>query len=114
MADANAHLEINVVGAKNLDEIKEWFARQDPYVVIEYGPNKFRTRTDTDGGRNPSFNEKIVVPLAEGVRELTASVWNSNSISSHDHIGSARILLDKALSLGDDDTTWPLKSQSGK
>jgi hypothetical protein len=37
----------SVVGAKNLDEIKEWFARQDPYVVIEYGPNKFRTRTDT-------------------------------------------------------------------
>lgn len=44
----------SVVGAKNLDEIKEWFARQDPYVVIEYGPNKFRTRTDT--GLVPYFS----------------------------------------------------------
>ncbi|CAM6023896.1 unnamed protein product [Sphagnum balticum] len=36
-----------------------------------------------DGGRNPSFNEKFVVTLAKGVQELTVSVWNSNSISSH-------------------------------
>jgi len=65
-----------------------------------------------DRGRNPSFNHTFVVPLAKGVRELTASVWNSNSISSHDHSGSARIPLDKALSSGDDDTTWQLKSES--
>jgi hypothetical protein len=51
----------SVVGAKNLDEIKEWFARQDPYVVIEYGPNKFRTRTDT--GLVLYFSVSIHAPL---------------------------------------------------
>ncbi|CAK9222827.1 unnamed protein product [Sphagnum troendelagicum] len=100
------------VDVNNLDEIEQGSSRQDPYVVIEYGSTEFRTRTNTDGGRNPSFNHTFVVPLAKGVRELTASVWNSNSISSHDHIGSARIPLDKALSSGDDDTTWQLKSES--
>ncbi|CAK9271692.1 unnamed protein product [Sphagnum jensenii] len=105
-------LERIFVDVKNLEEIEQGSSRQDPYVVIEYGSTEFRTRTKTDGGRNLSFNHTFVVPLAKGVRELTASVWNSNSISSHDHTGSARIPQDKALSSGDDDTTWQLKSES--
>lgn len=35
-----------VVGCRNLSD-KEWFSRQDPYVVVEYANNRFRTRTDT-------------------------------------------------------------------
>jgi hypothetical protein len=35
-----------VVGCYNLKD-KEWFTKQDPYVVIEYSGQKFRTRTDT-------------------------------------------------------------------
>ena len=35
-----------VVGCKNLND-KEWFSRQDPYVCIEYGALRHRTRTDT-------------------------------------------------------------------
>lgn len=35
-----------VVGGSNLSN-KEWFSRQDPYVVLEYSGQKFRTRTDT-------------------------------------------------------------------
>jgi hypothetical protein len=61
----------SVVGAKNLDEIKEWFARQDPYVVIEYGPNKFRTRTDT--GLVLYFSVSIHAPLRASPAML--SMW---------------------------------------
>ena len=39
---------------------------------------------------NPSFNEKFMVPLIEGLREINASVWNSNSLTYDDHIGSTR------------------------
>ncbi|CAK9860933.1 unnamed protein product [Sphagnum jensenii] len=106
-------LEINVVGCKNLNE-KEWFSEQYPYVVIEYASNRFRTRTDTDVGRNPTFDGKFIVTLIEGLREVSVSVWNSNTFTADDLIGSTRILLEKALSSGYDDTAWPLKSQSGK
>ncbi len=41
-------LEMTVVGCYKLSD-KEWFSRQDPYVVIEYSGQKFRTRTDTGG-----------------------------------------------------------------
>ncbi|CAK9197323.1 unnamed protein product [Sphagnum troendelagicum] len=105
-------LEINVVGCKNLNE-KEWFSEQYPYVVIEYNSNRFRTRTDTDVGRNPTFDGKFIVTLIEDLREVSVSVWNSNTFTPDDLIGSTRILLEKALSSGYDDTAWPLKSQSG-
>jgi Ca2+-dependent lipid-binding protein len=82
-------VQVNVVGCRHLTD-KEWFTKQDPYVVIEYGSNRFRTRTDTDGGRNPSFNEKFTIPLIEGLRELTVQVWNSNTIALDDFIGSTR------------------------
>ncbi|KAJ7529458.1 hypothetical protein O6H91_15G052100 [Diphasiastrum complanatum] len=106
-------LEINVIGCRSLKD-KEWLTRQDPYVVIEYANSKFRTRTDTDGGKNPSFNEKYTLPLIEGLREVNVQVWNSNSITYDDLIGTGRIQLEKALSTGYDDSTWSLISKSGK
>lgn len=42
-----------------------------------------------DGGKNPSFNDKFMVPLIEGLREINIQVWNSN-ITFDDFIGSGR------------------------
>eukprot|EP00246_Nothoceros_aenigmaticus_P008714 TRINITY_DN2365_c1_g1_i2.p1 TRINITY_DN2365_c1_g1~~TRINITY_DN2365_c1_g1_i2.p1 ORF type:complete len:258 (-),score=34.37 TRINITY_DN2365_c1_g1_i2:1421-2194(-) len=105
-------LEITVVGARSLRD-KEWLSRQDPYVIIEYASNRFRTKTDTDGGKNPSFNDKFMVPLIEGLREINVQVWNSN-ITFDDFIGSGKILLEKALSTGYDDSGWSITSKTGK
>eukprot|EP00249_Psilotum_nudum_P032157 c47347_g1_i1 orf=183-1196(+) len=106
-------LEINVIGCKNLKDT-EWLSKQDPYVVLEYANARFRTKTDTDGGRNPSFNEKFSLSLIEGLREVNIQVWNSNSVTYDDFIGSGKILLSKVLSSGYDDSSWPLATKSGK
>ncbi|PIA27147.1 hypothetical protein AQUCO_08300084v1 [Aquilegia coerulea] len=39
-------LEVTVVSCNKLKDT-EWISRQDPYVCIEYGSTKFRTRTCT-------------------------------------------------------------------
>ncbi|GLJ28630.1 hypothetical protein SUGI_0564230 [Cryptomeria japonica] len=106
-------LDINVVGCNRLRDT-EWISRQDPYVCLEYANSKFRTKTCTDGGKNPTFNEKFVCPLIEGLRELNITVWNSNTLSFDDFIGSGKILLTRVLSSGYDDSTWTLTSRSGK
>ncbi|KAG0609985.1 hypothetical protein M758_7G029900 [Ceratodon purpureus] len=107
-------LDVTVVGCFNLSD-KEWFSRQDPYVVIDYSGQKFRTRTDTDGGRNPSFNEAFKLSLIEGLREVSASVWNSNTIERDDYIGTTKILLNKVIDSGYDDSQWQLtNSYTGK
>ncbi|KAJ6315143.1 hypothetical protein OIU78_018600 [Salix suchowensis] len=106
-------LEITVFGCARLKNT-EWISRQDPYVCVEYGGNKFRTRTCTDGGKNPTFQEKFVFTLIEGLREMTVAVWNSNTLTYDDFIGSGKIHLHKVLSQGFDDTSWSLQSTSGR
>jgi len=44
-----------------------------------------------DGGRNPTFDEKFHIPLIEGLRELNVVVWNSNTLTHDDFIGSEYI-----------------------
>ncbi|MQM10109.1 hypothetical protein Taro_042995, partial [Colocasia esculenta] len=106
-------LEVTVVGCNRLRDT-EWISRQDPYVCLEYASTKFRTRTCTDGGKNPSFQEKFVFNLIEGLREISVSVWNSNTLTFDDLIGSGKVQLHKVLSHGFDDTPWTIHSKGGK
>ncbi|XP_041012763.1 formin-B-like [Juglans microcarpa x Juglans regia] len=106
-------LEVTVVGCNKLKDT-EWISRQDPYVCVEYGSTKFRTRTCTDGGKNPTFQEKFVFTLIEGLRELNVVVWNSNTLTYDDFIGSGKVQLQKVISQGFDDTAWPLQTKTGR
>ncbi|KAI3708008.1 hypothetical protein L2E82_37001 [Cichorium intybus] len=116
MANHGIHgnvLEVNVVGCNKLKDT-EWISRQDPYVCVEYGSNRSRTRVCTDGSKNPIFQEKFVYSLIEGLRELNIMVWNSNTLSHDDFIGSGKVQLAKVLSHGFDDSSWPLHSKTGR
>ncbi|XP_057497066.1 protein SRC2 homolog [Actinidia eriantha] len=106
-------LEVTVVGCYKLKDT-EWISRQDPYVCLEYASTKFRTRTCTDGGKNPTFQEKFTFSLIEGLRELNVVVWNSNTVTYDDFIGSGKIQLHKVLSEGYDDCSWPLQTKTGR
>ncbi|KAJ4828974.1 hypothetical protein Tsubulata_036934 [Turnera subulata] len=106
-------LEVTVVSCNNLDD-KEWISRQDPYVSVEYGNTKHRTRTCTDGGQNPSFQEKFCFTLIEGLKDLNIVVWNYHTIVPDEHIGTGRIQLYKVLTEGYDDSCWPLQSKKGR
>lgn len=53
-------------------------------------------------------------PLIQGLREINLQVWNSNSVSADSYIGSGKIFLEKVLSTGYDDSSWPLSSQKSK
>ncbi|PWA56746.1 C2 calcium-dependent membrane targeting [Artemisia annua] len=106
-------LEVTVVSCNKLRDT-EWFSRQDPYVSIEYGSYRSSTRTCTDGGKSPTFQEKFVFSLIEGLRDINVSVWNSNTLTHDDYIGGGRIPLTKAFSQGFDDSSWPLQSKTGR
>ncbi|KAK3018560.1 hypothetical protein RJ639_004285, partial [Escallonia herrerae] len=101
------------VGCNKLKDT-EWISRQDPYVCLEYGNSKFRTRTCTDGGKNPTFQEKFVFTLYEGLREMKVVVFNSNTITNDDFIGSGKVQLQKVLSQGYDDSPWTLQTKTGR
>ncbi|KAL6522552.1 hypothetical protein OROMI_031510 [Orobanche minor] len=106
-------LEVTVVGCNKLKNT-EWISRQDPYVCVEYGSTKYRTRTCTDGGKNPTFQEKFVFTLIEGLRELCVVIWNSNTLTFDDLIGNGKVPLQKVLSQGYDDSSYPLQDKKGR
>ncbi|OMO74022.1 C2 calcium-dependent membrane targeting [Corchorus capsularis] len=106
-------LEVTVVGCNKLKDT-EWISRQDPYVCLEYGGSKFRTRTCTDGGKTPTFQEKFTFSLIEGLKEINFSVWNSNTLTYDDFIGKGKIQLQKVLSQGYDDSPWALQTKTGR
>lgn len=35
----------------------------DPYIIIKYNETTYRTKTLVNGGKKPSWNEKIVIPI---------------------------------------------------
>ena len=43
-----------------------------------------------DGGKNPTFQEKFVFTLIEGLREVNVVVWNSNTLTYDDFIGNGK------------------------
>ncbi|MGV8048603.1 hypothetical protein PJP07_30845, partial [Mycobacterium kansasii] len=45
---------------------------------------------DLDGHKNPTFQEKFVFSIIEGLRELNVVVWTSNTVTNDDFIGSGR------------------------
>ncbi|KAI3755417.1 hypothetical protein L1987_55215 [Smallanthus sonchifolius] len=92
----NNVLEVTVVGCNKLKDT-EWISRQDPYVCLEYGNSRNRTRVCTDGGKNPTFQEKFVYSAIEGLRELNINVWNSNTISRDDFISSGNYTEEQRL-----------------
>ncbi|XP_039001811.1 splicing factor 3A subunit 2-like isoform X2 [Hibiscus syriacus] len=106
-------LEVTVVGCNKLKDT-EWISRQDPYVCLEYGSTKYRTRTCTDGGKAPVFQERFTFTLIEGLREINVVVWNSNTLTFDDFIGSGKVQLNKVLSQGFDDAPWPLQTKTGR
>ncbi|KAJ0935263.1 putative C2 domain-containing protein [Helianthus annuus] len=106
-------LEVTVVGCNKLKDT-EWISRQDPYVCVEYGNTRNRTRVCTDGGKNPTFQEKFVYNMIEGLKELNINVWNSNTISRDDFIGSGKVHLAKVLTQGYDDSSWALQTKHGR
>ncbi|EOX98328.1 Calcium-dependent lipid-binding family protein isoform 2, partial [Theobroma cacao] len=106
-------LGLAVVGCNKLKDT-EWISRQDPYVCLEYGNTKYRTRTCTDGGKTPTFQEKFTFTLIEGLREINVVVWNSNTLTYDDFIGNGKVQLLKVLSQGYDDSPWSLQTKTGR
>ncbi|KAJ7946087.1 Elicitor-responsive protein 3 [Quillaja saponaria] len=106
-------LEVTVSACNRLKNT-ELICRQDPYVCLEYGSQKCRTKTCTDGGKNPTFQEKFMFSLIEGLRELDVLVFNSNTFSFDDHIGRGKVQLQRVLAEGYDDSTLPLQTKTGR
>ncbi|PNH06324.1 hypothetical protein TSOC_007291 [Tetrabaena socialis] len=79
--------------AKDLKD-KDWFGRQDPYCQVKCGSQQFRTRTATDGGKNPTFTFNVI---NENDLEL---LIKDDDVGHDDYIGTCRVSFAKRQRLG--------------
>eukprot|EP00898_Chlorokybus_atmophyticus_P001825 jgi/Chlat1/2643/Chrsp178S02481 len=105
-------LEVTLHSANGLKDT-ETLGRQDPYAIVALNKTRFRTRTATDQGTRPVWNEKFTFQVTEGVHEVVVDIYNAN-ILNDDFIGSARIPLLKAFNSMSDTSAYPVFRKSGK
>ena len=107
-------LEVHVVDAVRLKDT-QMFGRQDPFVWVRCGAhNKDRTKTHTDGGVSPRWHERFAFNLDGSETALDIEVWNSNTLTANNIIGTGSIPLDEVFARGVHDARCRLKDKKGR
>ncbi|KAK3267600.1 hypothetical protein CYMTET_23856 [Cymbomonas tetramitiformis] len=104
-------LHVNVLQAHRLRD-SQTFGTQDPYCVVKVGRAVNKTKTHTDGGTNPVWNERFVYSL-QTEEEVEISIWNKNQLMTDDSLGTVRIPLMKVFTDGHDDVEAPVICPKG-
>ena len=79
-------LKINVHEARFAKDV-ESFGTQDPYVKIKARMQEFKTKTHTDGGINPKWEEVFEIDVKYIGDDVEFFFMNENSMTDHDNIG---------------------------
>ncbi|GAB4820245.1 hypothetical protein N2152v2_007291 [Parachlorella kessleri] len=112
---ATGDLEVMVLQGQGLKDI-ESFGKQDPYCTLELSGQKFKTKTKTDGGKNPVWNErfKFVNISPQYATELAVKVFDHNVMLSDKEIGAGRLALTRLYHTGTEEVRVPLVTPKGK
>ena len=105
-------LEVNVLDAIRLKDTQT-FGKQDPYVKIFCGAHRERTKTHTDGGTKPRWNERFLLALRGDETELEAEVWNENQMVSDNLISRCTIPLSEVFEKGVQDVQARVMDKKG-
>jgi Ca2+-dependent lipid-binding protein len=69
-----------------LIRITEAIGKMDPYVLIEYNGAKYKTDVKDEGGKNPEWNQDLVIPLAS-LRDTVKLSCHESDYVKDDFIG---------------------------
>lgn len=105
---------VHVLEAQSLHD-SQTFGKQDPYVLVELGSTHYRGKTITDGGVKPTFNQKYEFEYNPKLPALIqVSIFNSNSITSDDLLGTVEVPLGPVLSKHHEEVNASVVRKSGK
>ncbi|GAB4820220.1 hypothetical protein N2152v2_007266 [Parachlorella kessleri] len=115
MVSSVGDLDCLVLQAVKLRDVESW-GRQDPLVVVEVAGQKMSTKTKTDAGKNPVWNErfKFVQINPAFATEMSVRVMDKNVMASDTEIGHARVPLTAIYSKATQELRIPLVSPKGK
>lgn len=97
--------------AKDLKD-KDFFGKQDPYCIVKCGGQTFRTKTATDAGKNPVWNQSFAINVIND-NTLDLTIMDDN-VGKDDIIGTAVVQLARAREHGSDTIQAPVYTKSHK
>ncbi|KAF6148072.1 hypothetical protein GIB67_024247 [Kingdonia uniflora] len=109
-------LEVLLVDAGKLRN-RDFFGKMDPYVLIQYGNQEFKSNVARGQGKNPVWNEKFrfKAEYPEGTRnnqhKITFRIMDMDTFSSDDFVGESAIYVKDVISLGMQNGMAELPSQ---
>eukprot|EP00004_Rigifila_ramosa_P004017 TRINITY_DN143_c0_g1_i8.p1 TRINITY_DN143_c0_g1~~TRINITY_DN143_c0_g1_i8.p1 ORF type:complete len:295 (-),score=52.98 TRINITY_DN143_c0_g1_i8:298-1140(-) len=87
----SGRLQIQIVEGRNLRD-KDLFGKMDPYVIVQLGNQKFRTKTHKNGGKSPSWNETFNFNVADNMVTMPIVLTlMDDDIGADDFIGAISI-----------------------
>ncbi|KAJ9071909.1 hypothetical protein DSO57_1032590 [Entomophthora muscae] len=103
-------LEINAIQGRKLRNC-ETFSKQDPYLTYKLGESRGRTKTNRNGGTNPTWNEVTLLNVTPKTYKLRLRAYDDDLIGK-DCIGEGTIDVSPAICKGELDGWFPIYSNS--
>ncbi|KAM0945158.1 putative C2 domain-containing protein [Dioscorea sansibarensis] len=86
-------LEVLLVGAKGLGDT-DFFSNMDPYAILICRTKEQRSSIASGKGSDPEWNETFMFTLSDHASELRIRIMDSDTFSSDDFVGEAKIPLE--------------------
>ncbi|CAI5997688.1 unnamed protein product [Closterium sp. NIES-65] len=108
-------LELTIIRASGLPDVQIWKigSIQDPYATIKYNDIDLRTKTDTNGGTSPKWNETFSLVVGESP-VITLTVLHERVLSNGELIGTGKVDFSRARELGKATESVLLETPDGK
>lgn len=106
-------LELHLKKGMDLKDV-ELVGRQDPYCVVKVDRQSRRTKTHTDGGKNPVWEEVLEFKNVTEDSVLKIEVYDENVLLRDVLIGSCRVPLKKVTETGSEDVEAPVLVKQNK
>ena len=90
--EARGSLQLEVIEAK-LERSTEMWGKQDPYAELWIRQQLFKTKTHTDGAKEPVWNETTTMDVLDPSDEMTVKVFDSDTFGKDDLICEGTINL---------------------
>ncbi|KAG1667632.1 hypothetical protein FOA52_001688 [Chlamydomonas sp. UWO 241] len=105
-------LEVSLKTAQNLLEVDK-LGKQDPYCVLTCGNYTHRSKTHTDAGANPIWNEVFTFRNVTSNVLLKLEFYDENLIFRDVRIGVCKVSLNEAAASGKATLVVPVTSKDG-
>ena len=74
-------LQLKVLQGKLTRDVQT-FGKQDPFVLIKYQGNEYKTKVHEDGGKTPAWGDTFEIPLGSVADEFTFEVRDDEVMGS--------------------------------